>query len=388
MEQVDILVAGGGIAGMGAAARHAALGRRVALVDPAPPGQSDDQRTTALLQPAIDTLTTAGAWAGMAPAGAALQTMRLVDAGGRERTPRETADFNAHELRDGPFGVNVPNQAIRGALETRLAEQGVARHEASVSGTTLRGVHRIARLSDGTQIAARLVIAADGRESGLRREARIPTRRWSYGQRGLVFAVHHPEPHGGVSTEIHRTGGPLTLVPMPDQEGRPTSSVVWMVPSARAERLSALEDAPLAAELTAETMGLFGPLEICSPRAVWPIIGQMALRLAAPRLALVAEAAHVIPPIGAQGLNMSFRDTETLARLIAEAEDPGAPWLLRRYERMRLPDMAARVGGVDILNRFAQAEAQPIRDLRRLGLTAINRITPVRRLAMRLGLGI
>ncbi len=146
--------------------------------------------------------------------------------------------------------------------------------------------------------------------------------------------------------------------------GRPCSSVVWMVPGARAAELAALDDAALGAELTAETMGLFGPLAVASPRAAWPIISQVALRLAAPRLALVAEAAHVVPPIGAQGLNMSLADIEQLARATENAPDPGARAPLTRYERQQMPAILARVAGVDVLNRAARAEAQPLRDLR------------------------
>jgi len=205
----------------------------------------------------------------------------------------------------------------------------------------------------------------------------------------VLFRSTHPEPHEGVSTEIHRTGGPLTLVPMPDLDGRASSSVVWMVPSDRADRLAALDDAALGAELTAETMGLFGPLTVAGARGVWPIIAQIALRLRGERLALAAEAAHVIPPIGAQGLNMSLADIECLARLI-EADrggDPGAAALLARYEARRWPETAARVAGIDVLNRFALAEAQPLRDMRRIGLKAIHDLPPVRGLAMRLGMG-
>lgn len=395
MEKTDILVAGGGIAGLTAAARLATLGKQVTLVDPAPAGGAEpDLRTTALLQPSIRTLEAAGAWDGMLADAAPLRIMRLVDAGGRERVPRETADFDSTQISDTSFGYNIANTAIRSALEARVTELGVNwRTEAAVTGTTQRTDERIVRLSDGQQVSARLVIAADGRNSTLRTEADLPVRRWHYGQKALVFAVHHSEPHDGISTEIHRTGGPLTLVPMPDRAGRPTSSVVWMVPGPRAAALEAMDQPTLATELTAETMGLFGPLEIAGPAgarniAVWPIIGQLALRLTAPRLVLVAEAAHVIPPIGAQGLNMSLKDVDVLAGLIERAEDPGAPPLLTRYQMARLPDMAARVAGIDMLNRFAQAEPQPLRDLRRLGLKAIHGIPPVRTLAMRLGLGV
>ncbi|MEM8841411.1 MAG: FAD-dependent oxidoreductase [Pseudomonadota bacterium] len=383
----DILVAGGGIAGMAAAARFAAMGRSVVLVDPAPPGGTGDLRTTAILTPGIETLTRAGAWQGMADHSAPLATMRLVDAGGVERCPRETADFRAGHTGAGIFGRNIANAAIRAALEHRLAELGVDRRTTTATGSVGRERQRIVRLGDGASIAAELVIAADGRDSALRADAGITRRRWSYGQRALVFSVHHDRPHDGVSTEIHRTGGPLTLVPMPDRDGRPTSSVVWMVPGARATRLAALDDAALAEALTRETMQLYGPLEIAGPRAVWPIISQLAGALTAPRLALMAEAAHVVPPIGAQGLNMSLADVACLAGLIEGEADPGAPRLIEAYARRRWPDIAARVAGVDMLNRAAQAEMQPLRDLRRVGLKAINEIPPLRQLAMRLGLG-
>lgn len=388
MEITDILVAGGGIAGMAAAARFAAMGRSVVLVDPIPPGSSGDLRTTAILTPGIETLTRAGAWAGMAAQSAPLATMRLVDAGGVERCPRETADFRAEASPAGIFGRNIANTTIRAALETRLAELGVDRRTITATGSLARERQRIVRLADGSAIAAELVIAADGRDSALRGGEGISRRRWSYGQKALVFSVHHDRPHDGISTEIHRTGGPLTLVPMPDRDGRPTSSVVWMSPGARAVALNAMSDAGLAEELTRETMQLYGPLEIAGPRALWPIISQLASALTAPRLALIAEAAHVVPPIGAQGLNMSLADVECLAGLIDGAADPGSPRLLGAYARRRWPEVAARVAGVDALNRAAQAEPQPLRDLRRLGLKAINEIPPLRQVAMRLGLGV
>ena len=407
MESTEILVAGGGIAGLSAAARLGADGRSVVLVDPAPPaapgadGGGGDLRTTAFLQPSIATLNRAGAWQAMQAAGAALRVMRIVDAGGRVRRPRATADFTADSTADPPadfpgaatghglFGWNVPNRAARRALLDRLAAMPNVhlRQGTSVEGCLARLDAALVRLSDGSTLRAGLVVAADGRDSTLRRLAGIRHRRWGYGQKALVFAVLHPDPHAGVSTEIHRTGGPLTLVPMPDHDGHPCSSVVWMVPGTRAASLAAMDEDALGAEITAETMGLFGPLRVAGARAVWPIIAQVATRLSAPRLALVAEAAHVVPPIGAQGLNMSLADIESLARTVENAPDPGAPDLLARYARRQMPAILARVAGVDLLNRAARAEAQPLRDLRGLGLLAIDRVGPLRRLAIRAGLG-
>jgi len=384
----DILIAGGGIAGLAAAARLGADGHRVMVAEPRAPGTINDKRTTALLTPAVETLERAGAWQAMAPGATALETMRLVDAGGAVRRPRTMADFVAREMRDGPFGWNVTNMAARAALDKRLAGMPqVARRAAAVADIVAREQDAVVRLSDGDVVSARLVIGADGRDSQVREATGIRSTRWSYGQRALVFAVAHEVPHKNVSTEIHSTGGPCTLVPMPDHGGSPASSVVWMVPSDRAAKLMALDDAALGLALTSETMGRFGPIRVVSGRAAWPMIGQIAHRMAAKRVALVAEAAHVIPPIGAQGLNMSLADVECLARLADGAPDPGAATLLAAYERRRLPETAARVAGIHGLNMAAKAEAQPLRDLRQLGLSAIHNLWPVRQLAMRLGLG-
>lgn len=391
METTDILIAGGGIAGLTAAARLAVDGHGVILVDPATESTApDDQRTTAYLQPAIATLRTAGAWDDMAAHGTALRVMRIIDAGGAVRQVRETADFLPERSGHDVFGWNVPNMPARAALIARLSTMPnvslrLGRHVTDFTGRLDRA---LVRLSDATRVAAKLVLAADGRNSKLRDLAGLAVRRWDYGQHALVFPITHASPHDGVSTEIHRTGGPLTLVPMPDIEGKPCSAVVWMTPSVRAMELMALDDAELGTALTAETMGLFGSLAVSGRRAVWPIITQMATRLIARRLILIAEAAHVMPPIGAQGLNTSLHDIETVARLVARQNDPGDQALLETYQRRILPRTASRIAGIDLLNRAARWEAQPLRDLRRAGLAALARIPPLRDLAVRIGMGL
>jgi 2-octaprenyl-6-methoxyphenol hydroxylase len=175
-------------------------------------------------------------------------------------------------------------------------------------------------LSDGARLRARLVIAADGRNSAVREAAGIDVRTTRYGQKALAFAVTHPIPHENVSTEIHRSGGPFTLVPLPDYTGedgiaRPSSAIVWMERGPEVRRLMALDTPEFEAEMTERSAHLFGPLTLVSRRTVWPIISQTAEALSAERVALVAEAAHVVPPIGAQGLNMSLADIRTLLDL-------------------------------------------------------------------------
>ncbi|WP_404426330.1 FAD-dependent oxidoreductase [Thalassospira australica] len=395
MIETDILIAGGGIAGMSAAARFAADGHKVMIVDPAPAdiGEGTDLRTTAFLQPGIETLKKAGVWDAIKPTGAELRVMRIVDAGGNEMTPRETADFDGAETTQGFFGWNVSNKAARVSLMAKLETLPNVDFRFATKVTGFIGTARYgeATLSGGETVRAKLVVAADGRNSSLRDFAGIKHRRWAYDQSALVFVVTHDKPHDNISTEIHRTGGPLTLVPMPDLDGKPCSSVVWMAPANRAEQLYNMDDATLSAEITHDTIHLFGPLKVASPRAVWPMISQVPSRLISARLALVAEAAHVVPPIGAQGLNMSLHDIETLADLMAKArlkgDDIGATTLLKSYERKQLPKTLARVGGIDLLNRASMFEPKTLRDLRYAGLTAINRIGPLRKLAIKVGVG-
>ena len=398
MENVDILVVGGGIAGLAAAARLASDGLSVVVADAAPPQPTDvardgaDLRTTAFLRPAVETLRRAGVWEALGPDAEALWTMRIVDAGGRENAVRERADFESAEVGDRPFGWNVANAAARRALTDRLAALGAPlRAPAALQALTLREDAAFARLADGARVRAALVIGADGRDSGVRRLAGIAARRWDYGQKALVFAVAHPRPHGGVSTEIHRSGGPFTLVPMPDRDGEHLSSVVWMERTSEADRLLALDAEAFEQALNDRALDTLGHLRVVGRKAAWPIIGQLSAAMAGRRVALIAEAAHVIPPIGAQGLNMSLADLEDLAGRIAAAReqgrDIGGAEVLGGYQRRRWPETAARVAGVDLLNRAARAGAQPLRDLRRLGLAAVGRIPFARRAAMAIGMG-
>ena len=243
-------------------------------------------------------------------------------------------------------------------------------------------------MSDGSRVRCRLVIAADGRNSPMRQAAGIGVKTTHYGQKALAFAVTHPIPHGNVSTEIHRSGGPFTLVPLPDHEGRPSSAVVWMEEGAEVQRLSALPQADFEAAMNQRSCHLFGPLTLASRRTVWPIISQIASTLYAERLALVAEAAHVVPPIGAQGLNMSLGDMRVLLELAETAPDRlGDLTMLETYHRRRHAKIRARVTGIDLLNRASMIRAQPLRDARAMGLNAIYSLAPVRKTIMQLGLG-
>ncbi len=391
----DIVVSGGGIAGLTAACVFGEAGFEVVCVDPAPPvterdAEGSDLRTTAFLQPARTLLEGAGLWARLAPHAAPLQVMRIVDAGGAEPEPRIVKEFDAADISAEPFGWNLPNWLLRREMLARLAELDRVSFRPGVAAERLftrEGEARVG-LSDGTRLTCQLVIAADGRASPMRAAAGVPVKTTRYGQKALAFAVTHPIPHENVSTEIHRTGGPFTLVPLPDYRGLPSSAIVWMERGPEAMRLKALPEAEFEAEMNARSCLLFGPLKLASRRTIWPIISQVAERMAAERVALVAEAAHVVPPIGAQGLNMSLGDMRVLLDLARAApERLGDRAMLDTYHRRRHGEVTLRVAGIDLLNRTSMVAARPLRDARAMGLNAIYSLAPVRRTLMQMGLG-
>lgn len=392
----DILVSGGGIAGLTAAAVFAQAGFDVICVDPTPPVterdvDGSDMRTTAFLQPAQSLLETSGIWDRLADHAAPLQIMRIVDAGGEKPEPRIVRDFDAADISDKPFGWNLPNWLLRREMVARLAELPNVAFRPGIGTRSLFTRENEARvgLTDGSTVHARLVVAADGRGSPMRQAAGIGAKTLRYGQKALAFAVTHTIPHENVSTEIHRSGGPFTLVPLPDYEGKPSSAIVWMERGPRVQELNGLDVAGFVAAMNKRSCGILGQLSLASRRTVWPIISQKADRLSGQRLALIAEAAHVVPPIGAQGLNMSLNDLRCLLELAqARPEGLGDVQMMDAYHGARHRDIELRVRGIDLLNRASMAETPLLRDARAMGLNALYSLAPVRRTLMQMGLGV
>ena len=395
-ETCDILVSGGGVAGLTAAATFGAAGFKVICVDPTPPviqrdAHGSDLRTTAFLQPAQELLQRFGLWERLADHAAPLQIMRIVDAGGDKPEPRVIKDFNAADISEKPFGWNLPNWLLRREILARIEALPNVEFRPGTGTKSLFTRTNEARvtLSDGAQIQAKLVVACDGRDSPMRQAAGIGVKTTRYGQKALAFAVTHPVPHDNVSTEIHRSGGPFTLVPLPDYQGKPSSAVVWMERGPRADALQRMEATAFEAEMTQRSCGLFGDLSLASRRSIWPIISQSAERMDGQRLALMAEAAHVVPPIGAQGLNMSLGDLRVLLELAeARPEGLGDAQMLSAYHKARHNEIMLRVKGIDLLNRSSMIEVRPLRDLRAMGLNALYSLAPVRRTLMQMGLGV
>ncbi|MHA1523016.1 MAG: FAD-dependent monooxygenase [Alphaproteobacteria bacterium] len=391
-QEFDVLVAGAGPAGLMAACLLKTLGQRVVCVGPRPPSGTKgtkaaqgDLRTTALFQGAIRLIDKVGAWAELQQHAAPLAVMRIVDCCGRDTYP-SIIDFPASEIGDAPFGYNIANRDLTHALAQRAGHLGlpliddqVANYEIDENGVQVR-------LARGAARRVKLVVGADGRGSPARAAAGISATTWDYQQTATVFTVTHQRAHEGVSTEFHRADGPLTFIPLPGKR----SAVNWLEKPETADQLAALGGPEFAARLNDETNGLLGPLDVVGGRASFPISGLSVSALARSRVALIADAAHVNPPIGAQGLNLGFRDIAVLAELIvaatARGRDPGAPELLSRYCRARAGDVITRKIATDLLNRSLLFDWPVVRELRGVGLTLLAASATARRLMMRQGL--
>ncbi|AGT09140.1 UbiH/UbiF family hydroxylase [Paracoccus aminophilus] len=391
-ESVDILISGGGIAGLTAAAAFGAAGHSVLCIDPAPPvteesAAGSDLRSTAFLQPSIRVLEGAGLWERLAPHATPLQIMRIVDAGGARAEARLVREFDAAEISDKPFGWNLQNWLLKREIAARIETLQNVRFQPGVgtAGLVVREDAAIVSLTNGQRLRAKLVVGADGRNSPVREALGIGVRTIRYGQKALAFAVTHDRPHENISTEVHRSGGPFTLVPLPDREGKHSSAVVWLERGPEIQRLAALPREDFAVEMNRRSAGVLGLLTQATRVTVWPIISQIADAYTGPRTALIAEAAHVVPPIGAQGLNMSLADLTALVEL--SRDDPGSRESLDAYAQRRRPEALARLMGIDALNRVSMATPRPLRDLRAAVLGSLYASGPVRRLMMKAGLG-
>ncbi|MGQ0486671.1 MAG: FAD-dependent monooxygenase [Hyphomicrobiales bacterium] len=382
MTDFDAIVAGAGPAGLAAAALLARDGKRTALVT-GKASAEPDPRTVALMQPSIRMLQYLDVWPGTLQARTApLRKLRLVDdTGSPLRAP--TIVFDAAELGEDCFGQNIPLSLLIAALRARAVDLGVSFIDDEATGAATRDAAISLKLADGQEVSAKILLAADGRNSRLRQAAGIGTDEWSYDQVAVAASFAHSAPHYDVSTEHHRPAGPFTTVPMPGNR----SSLVWMERPARAGQLMALDDAALAAEIQIACHGELGLVSDVGPRKAFPMRGLVARRFGRNRTMLIGEAGHVVPPIGAQGLNMSLRDAAQAADLILASADPGADAVMRDYDALRRRDIEPRRLAIGLMNRSLLSGFLVLEGARAMGLAMLQNFAPLRRFVMQRGLG-
>lgn len=382
----DIVISGGGPAGLTLALLLARAGLNVVLIDPEKPQPVEkiSGRTAALLNNSINVLKAAGNWGDLEERSTPLKYMRIVDA----EDGSAGVTFDAQEIGADQFGFNVPNSLLKSLTMEQVGknENIVLLNPDKLLSYDIKGQKIVAKTDGGVTITASLIIGTDGRNSTVRKIAGIETTTHDYGQIAITCLVTHTKPHNYQSTEFHRSGGPFTLVPM---QGN-MSSVVWAERTDDAKAFLAMKKQEFEQAIQDRTKGLVGTVTLASTPESWPLMTLSAEKLTAERAVIAAEAAHVMSPLGAQGLNLSLRDVAGLAETIVDAarlgEDIGSPLVLERYEKRRRADIGVRVHGIDAYNRLVKHEVGFLQDLRRLGIKGLDKLMPVKHLAMSHGL--
>ncbi len=384
----DVVVVGAGPAGLAAALGCLEAGLAPAIVDTSKSASAEAAkgRSAALFNKTIDFLQRLGVWDACHDRAEPLRALQFIDDTGR-RLRAPDCVFHAEEIGETAFGYNISNADLVAALKAEVEKQKLqVLTPGPVIGFRETATKASLRFADGTELAAPLAIAADGRMSALREAAGFRKLAWTYDQVALAASFRHARPHRGVCIEFHRGAGPLTLVPLPGNE----SSFVWVERKSEAERLAALDDEAFAREIEKASHLALGGVSEVSGRGRFPLSSLAVRDYGRARVALAGEAAHVVPPIGAQGLNLGFRDVETLLRLLAEAREKGADIgsedLLRDYTAARRGDIVSRTLGADVLNRSLLSNFLPLQAARGLGLYALGSIGPLRRAFMRRGM--
>ncbi len=376
----DILIAGTGPAGLVSALLANQADFDTALVGP--PVRLDDARTTTLMAPALKVLERLGIDIGFSGEAAPLRTMRIIDGTSRLiRSPMAT--FRASEIDEPYFGLNIPNRVLNQTLFKAVENTGICRIEAMVADWRPGSEQVLAHLDNGSTASAKLAVAADGRNSPARVAAGLKIHNRPHHQTAFVATFSHERDHGGISTEFHTETGPFTQVPLPGAK----SSLVWVVRPGEAENLLAMADDEISLCIENKMQSMLGKITVDGDRQAYPLSTGRPSAFSAKRFALVGEAAHVFPPIGAQGLNLGIRDAVDLMSVAAtHRADPGSSQAQAAYERARRVDIMARIGAVNLLNQSLLSGFLPTQMIKAAGMSALSRIAPLRGFFMREGM--
>lgn len=388
--QTDIVIIGGGLAGLSLAAVLGQSGLSVVLAEPYPPKAFKDTETTgrtvALMNSSVNVIKAAGIWERIEDLTNPLQVMRIIDDSSKLREPVEI-EFPASEIGFDQFGFNIPNAPLRAALFERVQKfKSVKIIKAGFESFTEVPGGIVVHFSDGSSVKASLLVGADGRNSPVREAAGISAKAKKYDQSAITCVINHSRSHCNISTEFHRPAGPFALVPLPGNR----SSVVWVERTERANEIVKLKKSEFLGALQEATNNILGGITLETGPECWPLFTIKAGALSAPRIALIAEAAHVMSPITAQGLNLSLRDVAALAESIVDAArlglDAGSQTVLKGYEKRRRIDVDTRIFGVDRMNTIVSTDFEGLKGLRRIGLRGLENIQPLRLMAMNIGL--
>ncbi|WP_347267364.1 UbiH/UbiF/VisC/COQ6 family ubiquinone biosynthesis hydroxylase [Paracoccus sp. (in: a-proteobacteria)] len=388
----DIVIAGGGLNGPALALALADAGLAVAVVDARPvdarAGDAFDGRAYALALASQRLLSALGLWRDLAPAAQEIRRVEATQGAPGDGPGPFGLHFDAAEIEEGRLGFMLEDRFLYRALVGAMAGRVTHLAGVAVNGQQAGAAGIAVALSDGRELTARLLVGADGRQSGVAARAGIRRIGHDYGQIALVAAVDHDLPHHGTAYQYFMPTGPLAILPLPGNR----SSIVWSEAAASARAVMALDDEAFLAALRPRFGDFLGEIRLTGPRFSYPLNLTLAERYVAPRLALLGDAAHGVHPIAGQGLNLGLRDVAALAEVIVTArrrgEDFGSDQVLARYEDWRRPDATALAFGMDGVNALFSNANPLLRAARELGMGLVDAIPPLRRGFMRQAAGL
>jgi ubiquinone biosynthesis UbiH/UbiF/VisC/COQ6 family hydroxylase len=384
----DVVIVGGGLVGTALARSLAETGLSLVLLDaaepPAAPSGPLDARVYAVSPGSQALLAGLGAWPAMDLARvAAVERMRIFGDDARAQLT-----FSAFDAGRAELAWIAEASAIQAGLERTLAGQPdltIVRPDRPADLAWIAdGLHLTTQ--GGANIRTRLVVGADGADSWVRDRGAISVSGRDYGQQGVVAHFRCEHPHLGTAHQWFRSDGVLALLPLPGDQ----VSMVWSAGDGLAEELKAADLGDLGDRVTAASGGILGRLEPVSTPIGFPLRLVKVDSLAAPRIALVGDAAHAVHPLAGQGVNLGFQDTRELARVLAAREpgrDCGDYLLLRRYERARREDILLMQTMTDGLQRLFGRPEPAVSAARNWGLRLTNSLTPLKSLLMQRALG-
>lgn len=386
-KRYDVIITGGGLAGLTLACLLASSGMRIAVIDAADPNAPmiGDERTTAISYGSQKILDQAGVWPQVKAQGCPIRDIEILDG-----DSPVLLNFLSDEVGGKEFGTIVLNADIRNALnETRNQHKNIDYiAPARVSGFSLTDDAVRVQLESGEGLTAQLAVGADGRNSFMRDWLDIECRRKDYKQTAVICIARHENPHNNVAVEHFWPGGPFAILPMSDdKDGAHRSSIVFTEHQNGDESLKDSDRVAFNLALRARFPERYGAVEMIGERTAYPLTLVHASEYIAPRMALMADAAHGIHPIAGQGLNLGFRDVKELGALLNDAysggADLGAPDLLQTYQRRRRPDNMAMVAATDALVRLFSNKFPPFRIARKIGLKIVGRLPRTKRFFMK-----
>lgn len=387
----DVIIVGAGMVGATLACRLAGSGMQVAIVDASQPAMSwaeegYDIRVSAITRASQQIFAAEGIWPYMLQERVTpYRDMHVWDAGGSG-----AIHFDSAEIGEAELGHIIENRVIVRAAHQRMAELDNISLFAPVKGQSIdyQQEQAILTLEDGTELHARLIIAADGGRSWVRQQAGIAVKGWDYDQVALVTWVRTGQSHRATAWQRFLTTGPLAFLPLPDE----VSSIVWSNSADEVKRLLALDEKAFATELAEAFQHTLGDVTEVGPRAAFPLRTFETMHYVQPRLALVGDAAHTIHPLAGQGVNLGLADADSLAQVILDAvhekKDIGSMKVLRRYERWRRADNRTMLLSMDGFKRLFSTDQPVLRWLRNTGLSVTDRLGPVKHMIMRQAMGI